>query len=59
MFLGPMMFWDPKWGRVTSKTFTEHVVPVIDIKIKIQTELLFMQDNTSPYSAKHTQTEFV
>ena len=52
------MFWNPKWGRVTSKTFTEHVIPVIDTKIKIQTKLLFMQDNT-PHSAKHMQMKFV
>ena len=42
-----------------SKTFTEHVVPVINTKIKIQIKLLFMQDNTPSHSAKHRQTEFV
>ena len=41
------------------KSFIEHVVPVVDTKIKIYIKLLFMQDNAPPHAAKHTQAEFV
>ena len=36
-----MTFWESDWGRIMAKSFTEHIVPVIDNKIQIHTDLIF------------------
>ena len=54
-----MTFWESDWRRITAKSFTEHIVPVIDNEIHIHTELIFQEDNTPVHSAKYTQAEFV
>jgi transposase len=56
-FLGPLIFWDPKWGNIDRKAFIKHIVPVLDSYMRSHPGLLFQQDNAGAHGARDTQTE--
>jgi len=60
---GPGVFWEKDWGSITSETYCQHVIPLIDGWIRLRTRkepsqpLLFIQDNARAHYAAATQQE--
>lgn len=55
---GPGFFWEKAWKTVTSNSYVEHTVPVINGFMLEHPELVLMQDHAPGHSAKHTIEEF-
>ena len=55
---GPAVFWEKAWGTITKETYIEHIIPMIDDYIRINSGLYVMQDNAPGHSAKLTIEEF-
>lgn len=53
---GPGLFWEKDWGTITSASYLEHIILVLEAYI-LPRGLLFMQDNASGHSAKATTLE--
>lgn len=50
---GPHVFWEKNWGKITSASYREHIVSLLEGYIG-QTGLTPMQDNAKPHAAKAT-----
>lgn len=53
---GPCVFWEKTWGKITSESYCEHVLPVVVNWIRAQHDLTgrslsFMQDNAPSHKA--------
>ena len=53
---GPCVFWEKNWGKITSESYCEHVLPVVVNWIRAQHDLTgrslsFMQDNAPSHKA--------
>jgi transposase len=61
---GPAVFWEKDWGNITSESYREHVVPLIDGWIRLRRqhnwaeELILMQDNAPCHTAQATLQDF-
>lgn len=55
---GSMIICDKQWGNITSSSYCEHIIPVIDEYLKQHSELLYQEDNAPPDAAKRTVSEF-
>lgn len=56
---GPCLFWEKQdWGSITSETYCESILLLIDGMIYMRPWLLVMQDNAPSHSAKNTTNEF-
>lgn len=56
---GPCLSWEKQdWGSITSETYCERILPLIDGMIYMRPWLLMMQDNAPSHSAKDTTNEF-
>lgn len=53
---GPGIIWEKEWGTITSASYSEHIVPLIDgwLRLHPDQQLLFMQDNASSHVARDT-----
>ena len=58
---GPGVFWEKDWGSITSQSYREHIIPVINNWIRQnETEgrhLFFMQDNVRAHYANATRAD--
>jgi transposase len=50
---GPGIFWEKDWGSITSTSYLQRIVPVVQ-DYALQRWLIYMQDNASGHSAKAT-----
>ncbi|OAL38310.1 hypothetical protein AYO20_02369 [Fonsecaea nubica] len=54
---GPSLFWEKEWGSITSETYCERIVPLIQGWIRLNPGLLYMQDNAPAHAARLTIDE--
>lgn len=58
---GPSVFWEKEWGSITSESYCQHIVPVIEGWIRLNERegrhLTFMQDNARAHWAAATREE--
>lgn len=59
---GPGIFWEKDWGTITSQSYRDHIVPIIDGWIRLTANKgygshIFMQDNATPHAAADTITD--
>lgn len=52
---GPGLFWEKNWGTITSASYCEHVLPVVEQYARGR--LYFMQDNAAAHGARATRAE--
>lgn len=50
---GPGIFWEKRWGIISSASYCEHIVPVLGEYCR-RTGLILMQDNATGHAAKDT-----
>ncbi|KAI0993491.1 hypothetical protein K3495_g14693 [Podosphaera aphanis] len=55
---GPCLFWEKKWGSITSESYSQRIVPLIDGMVTMRPWVSVMQDNAPSYSATGTIEEF-
>ncbi len=39
--LGPLVSWDPKWGKIDREGFIRHIIPVLDEYMRSHDGLIF------------------
>ncbi|KAI5803720.1 hypothetical protein EDC01DRAFT_611535, partial [Geopyxis carbonaria] len=60
---GPLIFWDPKWGKISSKAYINHIIkPHVHPFWKEYQRthpgyVYYMHDNASSHTAKNTMKE--
>jgi hypothetical protein len=54
---GPGIFWGKDWGSISSQSYRDHTVPVIHGWLRMNPELILMQDGAPGHSAKDTLTD--
>jgi hypothetical protein len=54
---GPCQFWEKDWGTINGLSYRERIVPIIDAWIRLNPDLLFMQDNAPGHAAYDTLEE--
>ncbi|KAJ5700997.1 hypothetical protein N7493_003005 [Penicillium malachiteum] len=61
-FKGPLVIWDPAWGSITSASYIEHIIPVIEEFNEFLwskgIDAYLMQDGAGPHHAYTTTAEF-
>ncbi|KAI0998068.1 hypothetical protein K3495_g10121 [Podosphaera aphanis] len=55
---GPSQFWEKGWGNITSSSYSERIVPLLDGMTRFRPGLYVMQDNAPPHVAARTMEEF-
>jgi transposase len=50
---GPGLFWEKGWGTINSRSYCEHIVPLIADYVR-RGGLIFIQDNTGGHIARDT-----
>ncbi|KAI0995295.1 hypothetical protein K3495_g12886 [Podosphaera aphanis] len=55
---GPSQFWEKDWGNITSSSYSERIVPLLDGMTRFRPGLSVMQDNAPPHVAARTMEEF-
>ncbi|KAI0994037.1 hypothetical protein K3495_g14146 [Podosphaera aphanis] len=55
---GPCLFWEKEWGSITSDSYCQRIVPLIDGMVSMRPWISVMQDNAPPYVASKTIEEF-
>jgi transposase len=55
---GPCLFWEKEWGTISSESYSERVVPLIEGWIRLNPGLRFMQDNAPAHASESTIQEF-
>lgn len=53
---GPGRFWEKDWGKITSESYCQHIVPLV-AEYTSRWRLTLMQDNASGHAAKATMEE--
>jgi transposase len=56
--LGPLVFWEKDWGMVTSASYCERIVPIIEGWLRMRPGHIYMEDNAPPHAARATRAEF-
>jgi hypothetical protein len=59
IIIGPLIFWDAKWGTITAERFIYYVIPIIKNYMQKHPGLTFQQDNAGAYRARATQRELL
>jgi transposase len=56
---GPGIFWEKERGTITSESYCQHIVPIVDgwFRLMAVEGHIFMQDNARPHAAKATREE--
>ncbi|KAJ5634578.1 hypothetical protein N7528_002420 [Penicillium herquei] len=61
-FKGPLVIWDPAWGTITSASYIEHIVPVIEEFNEFLwskgIDACLMQDGAGAHRAYATSAKF-
>ncbi|KAI0993403.1 hypothetical protein K3495_g14781 [Podosphaera aphanis] len=55
---GPWLFWEKEWGSITSESYSQRLVPLIDGMVTMRPWVSVMQDNAPSHSAAGTIEEF-
>ena len=55
---GPSQFWEKDWGNITSSSYSERIVPLLDGMTRFRPGLSVMQVNAPPHVAARTMEEF-
>ncbi|KAI0998401.1 hypothetical protein K3495_g9794 [Podosphaera aphanis] len=55
---GPWLFWEKEWGSITSESYSQRIVPLIDGMVSMRPWVSVMQDNAPSHSAAGTIEEF-
>ena len=56
---GPSLFWEKEWGSIDQKGYSERIIPLIDGWIRMNPELLLMQDHAPSHAGKVTRQELL
>lgn len=51
---GPILVWEKKWGTMTSKSYCEHILPLIKMAKESNPSLLLMQDGAACHASQST-----
>ena len=54
---GTSQFWEKDWGNITSSSYSERIVPLLDGMTRFRPGLSVMQDNAPPHVAARTMEE--
>ena len=58
---GPGIFWEKDWGSISSNSYCQHIIPIIEGWIRMNERegqyLFFMQDNAKAHYAANTRQE--
>jgi transposase len=54
---GPSLFWEKEWGSINTASYIEHIVPLVDGWIHLNSHLRFMQDNAPAHASRETKAE--
>ena len=54
---GPFLFWDKKWGSMTTQKYTQRIVALIEEVMGANPQILFMQDYAPIHSTRGTLKE--
>lgn len=55
---GPCLFWEKKWGSISSESYRQRIVPLIEEWMCLHPGLIFMQDNAPAHAHKATIEDF-
>ena len=55
---GPSLFWEKEWGSITSRLYSDRIVPLIHDIVTSEPRLSVMQDNAPPHKAARTTEDF-
>ncbi len=55
--IGPLVIWEPGWGKINKENFILRIVPVIHEYMATHPGLIFQQDNAGAHKARITQIE--
>jgi hypothetical protein len=55
---GPGLFWEKDWGTIGAKSYQERIVPIIHGWLRMNPELILMQDGAPGHVAAKTQEGF-
>jgi transposase len=55
---GPCLFWEKEWGTINTQSYIDRILPLIDGWLRLQSGLVFMQDNAPAHASKETRAEF-
>jgi hypothetical protein len=56
---GPCLFWEKEWGKITSDSYCDRIVPLIDGWLRLHPQLKLMQDNAPGHAASGTVIELL
>ena len=56
---GPHLFWEKDWGSINSESYIAHTIPIIQGWIRMNPDLIFMQDNAPGHASKATRAEIL
>ncbi|KAI0994665.1 hypothetical protein K3495_g13516 [Podosphaera aphanis] len=51
---GPCLFWEKEWGSITSDSYCQRIVTLIDGMVSMRPWISVMQDNAPPHVASKT-----
>ena len=51
---GPILIWDKNWGTLTSDSYCQHILPLIQLAKQANPGLLMMQDGAPCHAARNT-----
>ena len=51
---GPILIWDKNWGTLTSDSYCQHILPLIQLEKQANPGLLLMQDGAPCHAARNT-----
>lgn len=54
---GPYLFWEKDWGTINKDSYCEDIVPIIHGWIRLNPDLILMQDGAPGHAAKDTIQE--
>ena len=55
---GPCLFWEKEWGSISSESYSQRIVLLIDGMVTMRPWVSVMQDNAPSHSAARTIEEF-
>lgn len=54
---GPYLFWEKEWGTINQQSYSERIIPLINGWIRINPELVLMQDGAPSHMGVNTRIE--
>lgn len=56
---GPCLFWEEEWDIINAESYSEKIIPLIHGWVRMNPDLLLMQDNAPSHSGKVAQDELL